>query len=244
MIRMILAINNECFIGKDNKLMYRLKGDMLNFKTMTQGGIVVMGRKTFQSLKGALPNRTNYVITSDPTSINHPSELILTPEQFKEEFLPHHKVSNDNVWIIGGAQVYETATPFTSEIICTFVDDDEVGDVALKPKLFGGFTHLATLKSVDVDEDNDKPYEITQLVRHEDLEHKLRELQAQQHEMEKEQTQNNLSTPLENGGLRQGEAFVIAATTSAALSQIDTESREDSSDSDSSSSDSSSPSSD
>ena len=263
MIRMILAINNQCFIGKNNTLMYRLKDDMLNFKKMTQNNIVVMGRKTFESLNNrGLPNRLNVVVTSKAetfediqTITTHDMKrsetftkeghvVYITPDSFINQFLPFHRDSEDEIWVIGGAQVYEAATPFASEIICTFVDDDEVGDVALKPKLFGGFTHLATLKSVDVDEDNDKPYEITQLVRHEDLEHKLRELQAQQHEMEKEQTQNNLSTPLENGGLRQGEAFVIAATTSAALSQIDTESREDSSDSHSSSSDSSSSSSD
>lgn len=209
MIRMILAINNECFIGKDNKLMYRLKDDMLNFKTMTQGGIVVMGRKTFQSLKSALPNRTNYVITNDPTSIDHPSEFILTPEQFKEEFLPHHKVSNDNVWIIGGAQVYETATPFTSEIICTFVDDDEEGDVALPPKLFGSFVCTATLQTIDVDEDNDKPYEIVQLLRREDVEHAAQQL------MESKDKEPN-----ENGGLKVGDAFIVAATTSADKSQV------------------------
>lgn len=167
MISMILAINNTCSIGKDNKLMYRLKDDMIHFKTMTSGDTVVMGRKTFESLKGPLPNRTNIVITSNPSCITHPGVITISPEDFKNNFLPQHSDPSctTNVWIIGGGQVYETATPYASQIYCTFVDDDEEGDVKLPAGIFGAFVQLLAIKSVDVDEDNDKPYDIVHMVR-------------------------------------------------------------------------------
>ena len=114
MIRMIFAINNQCFIGKNNTLMYRLKDDMLNFKKMTQNNIVVMGRKTFESLNNrGLPNRLNVVVTSKAetfediqTITTHDMKrsetftkeghvVYITPDSFINQFLPFHRDSED-----------------------------------------------------------------------------------------------------------------------------------------------------
>lgn len=171
MIKLILAINDNLAIGKNGKLMYRLKDDMKNFKKMTSGCTVVMGRKTFESLpNGELPDRLNVVITSQPENVvtkENSNVTFITPENFLAYFLPHHSTTEESVWIIGGAQVYETATPFANEIICTFVDDEEEGDVYLSEGLFGGFVQGAVLQTVDVDEDNDKGYSIVQLINRE-----------------------------------------------------------------------------
>lgn len=266
MIKMIVALNNNSVIGRNGKLLYRLKEDMKNFKKMTEGHTVVMGRKTFESLNNrALPNRLNVVVTSNPnpTQVTPTNDVVtfITPENFIEYFLPHHSKTEEPVWIIGGGQVYETATPFASEIICTFIDDEEEGDVALPDGLFGGFVQGAVLQSVDVDEDNDKSYDIVQLVRQEIFSMpygKASEVDSttfEQHvhepfelDEEFEGFSPSINTSLETGGLKRGEVFVVGACTSPnktqMISRLESQSHSssvDDSNSSSVSSDSSSP---
>ena len=62
-IKIIAAVAQNNAIGKDNKLLWKLSGDMKMFKELTSNNIVIMGRKTFDSLGKALPNRINMVIT-------------------------------------------------------------------------------------------------------------------------------------------------------------------------------------
>ena len=69
-ISVICALAEDRGIGKKQELLWRLPNDMKRFKSLTEGHIVVMGRKTFESLpKGALPNRKNIVLTSMPEAM-------------------------------------------------------------------------------------------------------------------------------------------------------------------------------
>ena len=105
MVNIIVAITENNAIGKDNKLLFRLKKDLQNFKEVTTGQIVVMGRKTFESIRKPLPNRVNAVITSNKVieSVKVYSSLTNAIEKLKMEF------PEKEIFIIGGGQVYKEA---------------------------------------------------------------------------------------------------------------------------------------
>ena len=135
----IACANSIGYIGKDNNLIYRIKGDLKNFNTLTTGNVVIMGRKTFESLPNSLPlkNRINIVITSkEDYHINTE-----TPELFENTFvcssleevdqLCYAYFQDKELFIIGGGVVYETAfnLGIVDKVIMTLVNDDTEGDV-------------------------------------------------------------------------------------------------------------------
>ena len=65
MLSIIVAIANNNIIGGDNKLLWHISEDLKRFKEITSGNTIIMGRKTFESLPGVLPNRKHIVITRD-----------------------------------------------------------------------------------------------------------------------------------------------------------------------------------
>lgn len=107
-------------IGKDNDLLWNIPEDMKRFVSLTKGGAVLMGRRTFDSLrKKPLPNRRNIVIT------RHPSLLSAYPSvEISEEFVPLLKEYNqrsERLWVIGGGMIYEQTMPFWDEVHLTIV---------------------------------------------------------------------------------------------------------------------------
>jgi dihydrofolate reductase len=117
MISIIAAIAENRAIGADNALLWKLPNDMKRFKALTTGHTVMMGRKTFESLpKGALPDRTNIVITKNKTIrfencilFNHPADAI-------NEYNP-----KDEVFIIGGASIYHQTIDLADKLYITVV---------------------------------------------------------------------------------------------------------------------------
>lgn len=105
-------------IGKDNRLIYWLPDDLKRFKSLTTGHTIIMGRKTFESLpKGALPNRRNIVLSRsrrDFEGCDCYSSL--------EEALSHCDREED-IYVIGGASVYEQALPLADRLCLTEVED-------------------------------------------------------------------------------------------------------------------------
>lgn len=118
MITIIAAVARNRAIGFQNKLIYWLPDDLKRFKALTTGHTIVMGRKTFESLpKGALPNRRNVVLSQRTTALPgcdvFPTlEAALASCQAQEE-----------VFVIGGASVYEQALPYADRLCLTEVDD-------------------------------------------------------------------------------------------------------------------------
>ncbi len=109
------GINNE--IGKGNDLLWRLPEDMKRFREMTTGHVIVMGRKTFDSLpKGALPHRTNVVITRDK---DLQIENCVVLHSLDEVFVKFHQ--EDEIFIIGGASIYEQTLLFADKLYLTRV---------------------------------------------------------------------------------------------------------------------------
>lgn len=118
MITIIAAVARNRAIGFENKLLYWLPNDLKRFKALTTGHTIIMGRNTFESLpKGALPNRRN-VVLSRTTKELPGCEVFPTLEEALQSCRPE-----EDIYIIGGARVYEQAIRFADRLCLTEIDD-------------------------------------------------------------------------------------------------------------------------
>lgn len=122
MINMIVCKNNFDYIGKDNKMLYHIPKDLAFFKRKTVNHVIIMGRKTFESLPGILSNREHWVITRDP-SFNK-TRSFSSIDDVLEAIDP-----NVDYYIIGGGEIYKQFMPYANCLYITEVDDFKVGDV-------------------------------------------------------------------------------------------------------------------
>lgn len=115
--------NNE--IGFQNRLLWHLPNDLKHFKEITAGHPVIMGRKTFESIGKPLPNRTNIVVSRRKDWFQ---EGILIVGTIKEAVKFAKKISED-IYIIGGGNIYEQTIDIADRIELTVVDADFEADV-------------------------------------------------------------------------------------------------------------------
>jgi len=133
MINIIAAIGKNRELGKDNKLLWHIPEDFKRFKKITEGQVVIMGRKTYESLDKKyrpLPNRINIVITRD---VNYSSSEVEKNGSRQartiicssiEEAINKAKEFHKEIFIIGGAQIYSLAIKYTDKLYLTLVDKD------------------------------------------------------------------------------------------------------------------------
>lgn len=126
MINMIVCKNNFDYIGKDNKMLYHIPKDLAFFKRKTVNHVIIMGRKTFESLPGLLPNREHWVITRD-TSFNK-TRSFNSIDDVLEAIDP-----NVDYYVIGGGEIYKQFMPYADCLYVTEVDDFKVGNVRFPP---------------------------------------------------------------------------------------------------------------
>lgn len=132
-ISIIAAVARNRAIGKDNKLLYWLPDDLKRFKALTTGHTIIMGRRTFESLpKGALPNRRNIVLSR--TVHDFPGCDVYTS---LDEALKHCSDEED-IYIIGGANVYAQAIDRADRLCLTEIADTPDGADAFFPE-YGGW---------------------------------------------------------------------------------------------------------
>lgn len=120
-MKLIVAIDENGGIGKGGDLPWNLKEDMKFFKEMTNGGIVIMGRTCYESLPEKfrpLPNRLNVILTRS-NDVQYPGCLVFN--SITDVLDNDYIVSKGNVWIIGGAQIYESFINIVDELYVTHV---------------------------------------------------------------------------------------------------------------------------
>ncbi len=123
-ITIIVAASENNVIGKNNDLIWRLPNDLKRFKELTSGHCIIMGRKTYESLPGILPNRKHIVLTRKHK--NEFPENILVVNNFKEAL---YEARNDsNPFIIGGGEIYKSGIKFAEKIELTRVHENFDGD--------------------------------------------------------------------------------------------------------------------
>lgn len=124
MISVIVAVAENGTIGDKNTLLWHIKEDMKHFRTLTTGHPVVMGRKTYDSLGRPLPNRRNVVITRQDIAIEG-CEIAHSLEEALSLFTP-----DEEVFVLGGAQIYAEAMPLADRFYLTVVEHPYEGDTA------------------------------------------------------------------------------------------------------------------
>ena len=105
MVNIIVAVTENDAIGKDNELLFRLKEDLKNFKQLTSENVIIMGRKTYESIGKPLKNRINIVISRND---NKDEENLIWTHSL-EEALKKAKEYEKDIFIIGGGSVYKEA---------------------------------------------------------------------------------------------------------------------------------------
>lgn len=126
MIKLIVCMDNEFGIGYKGDLLFNIKKDMQHFKKLTTGisdvpNIVVMGRKTFESLPKPLPNRINVVLTRD-SSYKVPAGVFVMDSV--EKIINHYNSGEQcrDAFIIGGSEVYGQLLPYVDEVHLTYIN--------------------------------------------------------------------------------------------------------------------------
>lgn len=119
-VSIVVAVSKNNAIGRNNELIYWLPNDLKRFKAITSGHTIIMGRRTFESLpKGALPNRRNIVLSSQPNIEFAGAEKFATLQDAIQACQ-----DEEEVFIIGGASVYQQAISLCDKIYLTLIEDE------------------------------------------------------------------------------------------------------------------------
>lgn len=122
MISLIAAMSKNRVIGNNNSLIWKLPADMKRFKEITTGKIVIMGRKTYESIGRPLPNRRNIIITRNDSYSVDGCEVVNSLEKAIE------LCNGSDVMIIGGGDIYTQSLLLADKIHLTIIHEDFHGD--------------------------------------------------------------------------------------------------------------------
>ncbi len=160
-ISLIWAMADNGVIGRDNGLPWRLPKDMQFFMTATMGKPVVMGRKTFETMKAPLPGRTNIVITRQE---GYDRDGITVVGNFAEALKAARAVADadgvDEIMVIGGAEIYRLGLMVATRLYVTHVHGQVEGDTVF-PEVDWSQFEEARAESFVPDERHSHPFTIT-----------------------------------------------------------------------------------
>jgi dihydrofolate reductase len=127
-LALIAAVARNGVIGRDNALPWRLPADLRRFRALTMGHAVIMGRRTWASLPGALPGRQNIVVSRQPGLALHGAEVAgsLADALARVALSPP-------AFCIGGGELFRIALPLASMVDITEIDRDYPGEVTFPP---------------------------------------------------------------------------------------------------------------
>ncbi|MFK9120601.1 dihydrofolate reductase [Peribacillus castrilensis] len=124
MISLIVAMDQNRVIGKNNKLPWHLPADLQYFKKVTMGHPIVMGRKTFESIGRVLPGRENVIVTRNQEFKAEGCVVLHDIAQIKM-FADNHE---EEVFVIGGAEIFKEILPLTDRLYITEIHETFEGD--------------------------------------------------------------------------------------------------------------------
>lgn len=116
MFSIIAAIGKNRELGKDGDLVFHIKEDMKYFRDTTKGHKIVMGRKTWESLPGKLPDRENIVISRHPVD---DADVTITD---LDEFIAQNENTDEEIFVIGGGMVYATFLDHAKNLYLTEIN--------------------------------------------------------------------------------------------------------------------------
>lgn len=143
-ISLIAAISQNRVIGNENKLLWQIPEDMKRFRALTSGHPVIMGRKTYESIGRPLPNRTNIIVTRNQSfavekclTAHSIEEAIEIARKHFNDFQEFQKANStvassgvdpDEIFVIGGGQIYQAAIKYADKLYLTIIHKDFSGD--------------------------------------------------------------------------------------------------------------------
>lgn len=152
-VSLVAAMARNRTIGLDNRLPWRLPADLRHFRALTTGGVIIMGRKTFESLGRPLPERRSIVISRDPAF--RAPDPCKTVSSWEAALAAAGEVSE--VFVIGGASLYAQTLPHADRVYLTLVEAEITGD-AFFPE-WSSRTWLETARACHpADDTNPYPY--------------------------------------------------------------------------------------
>lgn len=113
-------------IGKDNDLLWKIPDDLKRFKEITLGHPIILGRKNFESIGRALPRRMNIIVTRDT---NYHAENCVIVHSVEEALEKAKLLDSEEVFIIGGGEIYKQALPYTDRLYLTVIHAEKPADV-------------------------------------------------------------------------------------------------------------------
>ncbi len=131
MLSLIVAKAKNNVIGKDNQMLWKLPDDLKRFKERTLGHTIIMGRKTFESLGGILPERKHIILSRNP-DFNIDSDYVKVVHSLLE--LQDYINDEQEHFVIGGAIIYNLLVPYCNKMYITQLDKDYEGDTVF-PKV-------------------------------------------------------------------------------------------------------------
>ena len=150
-ISMIVAYGKNWEIGLDNQMLWHISEDFKNFKTITSGHHILMGRKTFESIGKPLPNRTSLVLSN--SGFEH--EGVHSFNNVQKAFDFARETGEEELFIIGGANIYENLFPYVDKMYLSEVDYEGEADAFLKEIDFSTWD-LAQEKDYEAIMENEK----------------------------------------------------------------------------------------
>ncbi|SRR6266496_6345138 len=128
-ISLIYAVSENHVIGKDNKIPWHIPTDLAYYKRITLGHPIIMGSRTFEGIGRPLPGRQNIVLSDKP---GYQAQGVQVAHSIQEAI---GTAESDDVFVIGGAKVFESALPLASRIYLTRVHAMVPGDTFFDPDL-------------------------------------------------------------------------------------------------------------
>lgn len=162
MISISVAVAKNNVIGKDNKLLWHISEDLKRFKRNTSNKKMIMGRKTFESLPGILPNREHIVVTRDEKFKVDSDKVTIVHDL--NSLLERYSKYEDEIFVIGGAEIYKQLLPYTQKIYLTKIDETFEGDTYFPEINYDEFK-MDYVSEQFIDEKNGLNYTFIDLVR-------------------------------------------------------------------------------
>ena len=131
-IKLICAISKNNVIGKENNLPWNIGDDLKRFKELTSNNIIVMGRKTYESIGRPLPNRRNIVLSNNTDLKIENVEVVNSSQKVLD--LYNKNIGEEDLYVIGGAYIYDLFLDNCEYLNITFIDKEFEGD-AYFPKI-------------------------------------------------------------------------------------------------------------
>lgn len=160
MITLVVAISENRVIGRDNQLIWHLPNDLKHFKQITTGHPIIMGRKTFDSMGKALPNRTNIVITRNE---NWSAENVITTHSLGKAIETAQEI-DEEIFIIGGGVIFNMSMDIADAIELTIIHQGFEGDVFF-PEIEDEIWEEVSREFNEKDEKNQYDYSFIRLER-------------------------------------------------------------------------------